>query len=106
MTTNNNQQQPQHKKNADNNHNTRTTTQEQHNNKTTIQQRTGDNKISWYIVVVSIYQIKSLLFNKYFYLTIFLKLTLFYCIPNFFIANGFVAVGCYSWLLYTKYFYC
>ena len=51
-------------------------------------------------------KIKSLLFNKYYYLTIILKVTLFYCIPNIFIANGFVAVGCYSWLLYTKYFYC
>ena len=34
------------------------------------------------------------------------KVTLFYCIPNIFVANSFVAVGCYSCLLYTKYFYC
>ena len=47
---------------------------------------------------------KSLLFNKYYYLTIILKVTLFYCIPNIFIANGFVAVGCYSCLLYAKVF--
>ena len=44
--------------------------------------------------------------NKYYYLTITLKVTLLYCIPNIFIAHGFVAVGCYSCYLYAKYFYC
>ena len=87
---------------------TTTTTQEQqHKNNTTTKQQqqynnvpvaTKQNHCRFYYLTV--------LFNKYFYLTIFLKLTLFYCIPNFFIANGFVAVGCYSWLLYTKYFVC
>ena len=51
-------------------------------------------------------KIKSLLFNKYYYLTNISKFTLFYCIPNIFIANGIVALGCYSCLLYTKYVYC
>ena len=50
-------------------------------------------------------QIKSLQLHKYYYSTIILKVILFYCIPNIFIANGFVAVGCYSWILYTKYIF-